>query len=271
MRIVAPVDNERSLAIVAMGNSFRDYMYYNFDKDKDGNICDDIWVVNSAAFVLKADMAIMMDDLKDLEERRPNYARRIKELDIPVLTSRAYPEYPNVIQYPLDRVLSKYQFKYLNGSVAYGLAFALYMGYKKIMMYGCDYMYDHKPGLYERGRGCVEFWICAGTVIEGADIKIAGSSTLMDSNNPKFYGYRELPKFDIKPSKKDKTRMIINQIGWEPQKDPEEDMKKKKEFQAKMDGNKPAKNLIEKTEIGKQTIVTPITDGQQPKAEGSIG
>jgi len=219
MRIIKPVDDQRSLAIVAMGNSFRDYMYYNFDKDKKENICDDIWVVNSAAFVLKADMAIMMDDIKDLEERRPNYAERVKNLDIPVLSSRTYDDYPNIIQYPLDSVLTKYQFKYLNGSVAYGLAFALFMGYKNIMLYGCDYMYDHKPGLYERGRGCVEFWIAIGTVVEGANIKIAGSSTLMDSNNPQFYGYREIPDFDIKPSSKDKTRMIIRHTGWTPKKE----------------------------------------------------
>lgn len=206
--------HERKLAIVAMGGSNRDYMNYNFDKKNPENIADEIWTVNSAAFIFKSDAAIMMDDAKDLEERRPEYIQRVKnELgDLPILTSRAYPDYPNMVQYPLAEILTKFQFRYLNGSVAYGLAYALWAGYKNIMLYGCDYMYDNKPAIYESGRGCVEFWIAIGSVICGANIAVAQHSSLMDSNKSGFYGYREQPRF--KTSKAENGDVLLTFREW---------------------------------------------------------
>src|SRR3990167_6906396 len=188
----------RKLAIVAMGASYRDYLNHNFHKEEEGNVADDIWAVNSAAFTFKHDLAIMMDDMKALEgnPKRKPYTDRIKrELDTPILTSRKYLDYPTTIEYPLTDIINKFQFKYLNGSVAYALVYALYLGYKNIILYGCDYMYDQKPGLFEKGRGCVEFWIAYGTLKCDAHIMIARTSTLMDSNSFRFYGYREQPVF----------------------------------------------------------------------------
>jgi len=212
---------DRRLALIAMGNSNRDYLNSNYDKDRATNVADEIWAINSTAFVLKCDMAVMMDDMQELEDRRPEYAERIKaELsDTPILTSRAYEDYPSIVQYPLDKVISKYQFRYLNGSVAYGLAYALYMGYKKIILYGCDYMYDHKPGVYERGRGCVEFWIAVGSILEEAEISVASSSTLMDSNGASYYGYREQPMFDV--GKNEDGSLKLKFTGWKPAPEPE--------------------------------------------------
>lgn len=217
MKTNKPIE-ERRLAIVAMGNSHRDYVYYNFDKKQPGPVADEVWTINSTAFVLKCDMAVMMDDVKELEGRRPEYAKRIQtELaDLPILTSRAYPDYPQLIQYPIAEVLTQFQYRYLNGSVSYALAYALHKGYKNIILYGCDYMYDHKPGVYERGRGCVEFWIGVGSEKLGARISVAQSSTLMDSNHGgKLYGYLEQP--DFKVTTDDETQKVnLELVGWIP-------------------------------------------------------
>lgn len=203
---------KKKLAIVAMGNSMKDYMYVNFDKERSENIADEVWAINSMAFIIKNDMAVMMDDAKELEGRRAAYAERIKkELgNHPILTSRAYPDYPQMIQYPLADVLSEFQYQYFNGSVAYALAYALWRGYRNIVIYGCDYMYDHKPGVYERGRGCLEFWIAVGSE-RGAQIGVAKSSTLMDSNNLRFYGYREQPMFDVEKGPRGKPLVKFKQ------------------------------------------------------------
>ena len=221
MKTEKPIE-ERTLAIVAMGGSHRDYFFYNFDKEKPGNVADEVWAINSIALVMKCDMAVMMDDMKMMEAnpKRKRFTDRIKtELaDTPLLTSRAYPEYPQAIQYPLSEVLSKFQIRYLNGSVAYALAYALHMGYKHILLYGCDYMYDNKPGIYERGRGCVEFWIAVGTFVCGANIQVAESSTLMDTANPSFYGYWEQPNLEAVPDPDRPGEFNIEHKGWIPRK-----------------------------------------------------
>lgn len=211
---------KRSLAIVAMGNSHRDYTYHNFDKEIDTNVADDIWVINSAAFTFKHDLVVMMDDMQSLAEnpKRAPYVKRImREIKTPILSSRWYPEIPNIIEFPLADVINKFQFRYLNNSVAYGLAYALYLGYKSIILYGCDYMYDHKPGVFEKGRGCVEFWIAVGTFMCNAKVYVAQSSTLMDSNCMRFYGYREQPKMESQ--KLPDGRVLVKQVGWIPNKE----------------------------------------------------
>ena len=221
-------NSEKTLAIVAMGNSMRDYLYHNYEKKRDGNIADEVWTINSCAFVLKSDMVIMMDDMYGLLERgdehnRDNYVARIKKelSDTPILTSREYPDFPSTIQYPIAEIMTEYQYSYFNGSVGYAMAYALYTGFRKIILFGCDYMYDHKPGLYERGRGCVEFWIAVGTE-RGADIQVAKSSTLMDSNNPRLYGYRENPEFDVKKGADGKTLLTFK--GWKPNDKPDQNL-----------------------------------------------
>lgn len=211
---------ERTLAILAMGGSQRDYFNYNFDKQNEGNVADEVWTINSMALVIKCDMAVITDDMKMMEAnpKRYPFTQRLKNelADIPILSTRAYEDYPNVIQYPLEEVLTKFQVKYLNGSVAYALAYALHLGYKKILMYGCDYMYDGKPGVYESGRGCVEFWIAIGTFVCDANIQVAKTSTLMDMHKQEFYGYREQPKLKAVPDPDDPKMYIVKQVGWIP-------------------------------------------------------
>lgn len=207
---------KKSLAIVAMGASIRDFMYYNFDKKHDRPVTDEVWCINSAALFMKCDMAVMMDDFKELEGRLPGYVKRVMtEVDCPVLTSRAYPEFPKLLEYPLAEVLERFQVRYLNGSVAYALAYALLKGYTDIILYGCDYVYDNKPGVYEKGRGCLEFWIALGTFVCNAHISVAQSSTLMDSNNPRFYGYREQPEFKV--SKGEDGQAKVTFVKWLPE------------------------------------------------------
>ena len=158
MRIIEKPIEDRTLAIVAMGNSHRDYVYYNFDKEKEANVADEVWAINSIALVIKCDKAVMMDDFKGMSEKpeRLPFVNRVKKelLDqgTQVISSRAYEEFgPNLVEYPLVDILNKFQYRYLNGSVAYALTYAMYLGYKRVILYGCDYMYDHKPEYTKRG------------------------------------------------------------------------------------------------------------------------
>jgi hypothetical protein len=111
----------------------------------------------------------------------------------PIVTSRAHPDYPGLVEFPLAEVLNDFPKGYFNGTAAYAVAYALHLGVQKLSMFGCDFTYPNAHDA-EKGRACVEYWLGMG-VARGVDIAVAKTSSLLDachSQAERFYGYDTL-------------------------------------------------------------------------------
>jgi len=68
---------------------------------------------------------------------RHGYEDRLRELNAPLYMQQAYPDIPNAIEYPLEKV-SALVGDYYNSSIAYMLGLALYEGVDKVGLWGVD-------------------------------------------------------------------------------------------------------------------------------------
>jgi len=184
-----------SVAIVAMGLSHADYVLACAIAGSRREIADETWAINYMTGVIQFDRAFIMDDLIRNPDPAPGTAHMRSLLNIhgkPIYTSTAYPkEYPTSVEYPLEDVLNCIGMPYLNGTVAYAVAYAILLGVKHIKLYGCDYTYSNRPDVMEKGRGCVET-MAAIAKERGISVEVARNSSLFDANVPvnnKFYGY----------------------------------------------------------------------------------
>lgn len=186
------------VSIVGLGPS--DAAYMDMIKRIGGRhaYCDETWVINAHGAVLDADLVFHMDDVRIQEKRaeaRPegNIARMLEWMKThpgPIMTSRKHPDYPGLMEFPLEGVLNTLGFDYFNNTAAYAIAYAVYIGVKKISLFGIDFTYPDAHSA-EKGRGCCEYWIGIA-MARGIEIVVSGHSTLLDANVPadqKPYGY----------------------------------------------------------------------------------
>lgn len=170
----------RSVAIVAMGSSRSDYISMAINRHSRFGVADEIWAINSMLGIIQWDKGFMVDPY---DEMPAPYMDTFKSASPgkPIFTSKTNPAYPNLVEYPVEEVVNSLGgLPYLNTSVAYALAYALYLGVKEIWLFGCDFCY---PDVYkaEAGRACVEAWIMHG-LMKGHNIHICNSSTLFDTS-----------------------------------------------------------------------------------------
>lgn len=163
--------------------------------------CDEVWGINAVAGVLMCDLVFHMDDVRIQEIRAKampdsNIARMLEWLRVhpgPIVTSRPHPDYPGLVPFPLEEVLNSCPHAYFNSTAAYAVAYAIFIGVKKISLYGIDFTWPNQHQA-ERGRACVEFWL--GIAAErGISIRIPKVSTLMDAmhqQEDRLYGYDTL-------------------------------------------------------------------------------
>jgi hypothetical protein len=110
-----------------------------------------------------------------------------------VITSRGHPAYPHLEEFPLQSVINKLGRAYFNGTAAYAVAYAIYLGVEEISLWGLDFTYPnaHKS---EKGRACVEFWL-GYAAKSGIQIRLPPQTSLMDSfedsvsDEALLYGY----------------------------------------------------------------------------------
>lgn len=165
--------------------------------------CDEVWGINAVAGVVMCDRVFHMDDVRIQESRaealpESNIARMMEWIKLhpgPIYTSRSYPDYPGLVDYPLEAVLNSFPNAtgYFNSTAAYAVAFAVHIGVKKISLYGIDFTLPNSHHA-EKGRACVEYWL--GVASErGIEIRIPKASSLMDAlhtQQERFYGYDTL-------------------------------------------------------------------------------
>lgn len=155
-----------------------------------GEPFDEVWGINHIGKVLQVDKIFLMDDLR-VEAAR--YANMLDRIEVPIITSKAYPEFPTSVEFPInDAIKAVGGIVYFTNTIAYTVAYALMLGVERIGMYGCDFMYDNS-WRSEQARANVEFIL--GIAHErGVKIEICEGSTTMDNHKPgKLYGYAQQP------------------------------------------------------------------------------
>ena len=202
--------DEKHICILGMGPSLDQYTDQVKRLGGRSAFCDEVWAINALGDVFSCDLVFHMDDIRIQEiraEARPasNIARMvdwIKTSKVPVVTSRAHPDYPAMVPFPLEDVLNHLGHDYFNNTAAYAIAFAIHIGATKISCFGMDFTYPNAHDA-EKGRACVEFWLGAAHA-RGIEIRLPQNTTLMDSMYPKaarLYGYDTVDvKFNVNAS-----------------------------------------------------------------------
>tara|TARA_R100000900_G_scaffold33_1_gene57 strand:- start:12 stop:596 length:585 start_codon:yes stop_codon:yes gene_type:complete len=140
------------------------------------------------------DPASRFFDSEDAGGQTESMKKILKTHEGPIYTCELDERAPGLVLFPIDEVVRDLNCYYLNNTVAYAIAFALWNKVGCLKMFGVDFTYTGNLNFAEAGRGCVEFWLskCQN---EGMLVEVANSSTLLDTSIPvedKLYGYHRL-------------------------------------------------------------------------------
>lgn len=183
------------------------HAYVNLTKALGGRhvLADEVWGINAVASVIRCDRAFHMDDVRIQRVRaeaqpESNIARMLEWLataEMPIYTSRAHPDFPALVDYPLEAVLNAVcGLPYFNSTPAYAVALAIAEGFTEISLFGMDYTYANSNDA-EKGRACVEFW-CAQAMARKIDVIIPNTSSLLDAClGQSLYGYGPFGSLDV--------------------------------------------------------------------------
>lgn len=192
----------RSVAIVGLGPSSD--VFLDVAKRQGGRqtIADEIWVINSLGNVLAADLVFHMDDVRIQEVRaaalgpNSNIAQMLawmRRHPGPIMTSRAHPAYPGLVEFPLEAVITDLGHAYFNNTAAYAIAYAIHRGFEEIGCFGLDFTYPRAHDA-EKGRACCEFWLGVAHQ-RGIQLAFAETTSMFDYCLPfgdRLYGYDTL-------------------------------------------------------------------------------
>ena len=187
---------KKSIAIVGLGNSFSEYILAKIRSEE----FDEVWAINSMSGVIYHDKCFMMDppsrflDTPNAGKQTNIMADRLRQkINIPIFSCTLDKRCPDVVEFPLQEVIQKTGYAYLNNTVAYSLAYAISQKVTDLHLYGIDF--THKAiNFAEAGRACCEFWL-AIAISKAIKVNIAHNSSLLDMNVPedqKLYGYHRL-------------------------------------------------------------------------------
>lgn len=188
----------KKVAIIGLGASQVDYCI----GVENSKTWDEVWCINSALAVFPCDRVFMMDptsrylDTDDAGAQTDVMRKMLPKMptDIPIYSCATDERVPAVVEYPLAEVAGEFKCAYLNTTVAYSIAFALWAEVGQIDLFGIDFSYKHNMHFAESGRACVEFWL-SKCMSAGIIIGASPKSTLLDSNVPpaeRLYGYHRL-------------------------------------------------------------------------------
>ena len=207
MVILSTSRPQRSLAIIGLGMSNRDYLLDAADW-RTGRKFDAVWTLNRGGTIFRADCVFRMDDYHLMEAKGEGEQYINKELvdlasgGTKVFTSAVYPECSTWDYFPLSEFLTRFKtvdHSYVNSSVPYMIGHAIICGYTELHVYGMDYNYAPidlagkgvAPTFAEDGRACTEYWL---GVAESSGVKVLlpRTSTLMGACRPEhMYGYKD--------------------------------------------------------------------------------
>ena len=188
----------KSVAIIGLGVSQVDFAI-GLENSQEW---DEVWCINSAGLVYPADRIFALDpasrffDSDDAGKQTNAMIKLMSESDVPIYTCEEDPRIKNPVRYPVEEVCNATKCAYMNTTVAFAIAYALYNKVGRIDLFGIDFSYKQNMHFAEAGRACVEFWI-SKCMSEDIIVGISGRSTVLDSNVPateKLYGFHRLDK-----------------------------------------------------------------------------
>lgn len=187
MQTIGTKPSPKRVAIVALGGTAEAYMDFVKRLGNRRAFADEVWAINAMGDVIACDLVFHMDDVRIQEIRaaaRPesNIAAMLQWLKtspVPVMTSRAHPDYPALIEFPFEEVANSVGEVYFNNTVAYAVAYAIHRGVEQISLFGCDYIYPN-ASKGEKGRACVEYWLGFAQA-RGIKVTLPKNTPLCDS------------------------------------------------------------------------------------------
>lgn len=191
----------KDIAIVAMGESQLDF-HLSLVHSK---TYDEVWGINCMGAVTKCDRVFMLDpvsrfmDTDDAGTQTEIMRKWLPVADCPIYTCELDERCPSAVLYPLEEVVQYANCAYLNNTVPFSFAFALYNKVKSINLFGIDFTYKGNLHFAEAGRSCCEYWL-AKCVENGMIVKVGARSGLLDTDVPleeRLYGYHRLDDPDI--------------------------------------------------------------------------
>ena len=186
-----------NIALVAMGESQLDFHLSISHSNK----FDEVWAINAMAGIIKeVDRTFMLDpasrflDSDDAGTQTGLMRKILTTHPGPIYTCELDDRCPGLVEYPLLEVIKETDCSYLNNTVPFAIAFALYNRVGRINLFGIDFTYKGNLHFAEAGRACVEFWL-SKCITAGVVVSIAPRSGLLDTNitiQDKIYGYHRL-------------------------------------------------------------------------------
>jgi len=197
---VEPIESLKGkrVAIIGLGISQVDFAI----GAQNGKEWDEVWCINAAAGTYPCDRLFMMDpasrffDTNDAGRQTSVMTRILGQEKYPVYTCELDERVPRAVLYPLEEVCNAAGCAYMNNTVAYTLAFAMWNKVAAVDLFGIDFSYKENMHLAEAGRACVEFWI-SKLMENDIIVGISNRSTILDCNVPapeRLYGYHRLEK-----------------------------------------------------------------------------
>ena len=200
----------KTVCLLGLGPSSKEWMS-EMCRKKNLTHVDEVWGINTAHRSLKCDRIWMMDDLHRIAERYPDWANELKMEKTPIFTCRDYPEFPSAVAIPIEDICKSIGDNYMNTTVAYAIAYAIYIEVEVMYIYGCDFFYPN-AAITESGLGGASYML--GIAKErGLRFKIPNTSTLLDSHlvrqDSKGQPFRPMYGYDYNPQ--DEKRKV--QLG----------------------------------------------------------
>jgi hypothetical protein len=194
------------VAIVALGPSAANFSRRQMSDPGVNKPFDEVWTLNRGFAGFHHDKLFVMDDLRWIEKHRnKNYAEFLKKHDRPIITSTAYFDYPTSIPFPLKACMEFHDDDiFAVNTVAYMVAYALFIGVGEIHLFGADFVYKNGTVVEEGGmavaymlgrckmHGCIHFLTGDTTMLYANQVKQLADGAL--GREP--YGYHRLAEMD---------------------------------------------------------------------------
>ena len=168
---------------------------------------DEVWTVNFGGRIYRHEKLWLMDDMRSQTSNLPEYGQMMRRHDMPIITSTVYPEFPMAVRYPIEQVLDFLKDDFLNSTVAYAVAYAMFTGVKVMSLYGCDFYYPNVTRREEGGQCCA--YLLGLAKAHGMQFRLPQTSTMLSAYQAKvvnggngqkriarpLYGYTVQPHF----------------------------------------------------------------------------
>lgn len=171
----------QTVCIVALGHSMNDFVREAMSTFRFNNPYDEVWTLNRGIASVPCSKIFAMDDLRYLALRDPAYGGALQRSKTPIVTSTVYPEFPQSVAYPYAEIKEFIGDDVFNvNTVAYMLAYAMFIRVKEVAIYGADFFYPN-GSTAEAGGQAVAFLLGLCKFF-GIQYKLPHSTTLLYCN-----------------------------------------------------------------------------------------